>query len=59
MLTLLLLTNIAATIAFAISGALVAARRRLDIVKLVIYRNRSECNGYQTIYRVYCVSRAV
>lgn len=35
MLTLLLLTNIAATIAFAISGALVAARHRLDWVGFV------------------------
>ncbi len=35
MLILLLLTNIAATIAFAISGALVAARHRLDIVGFV------------------------
>jgi len=34
-LTLLLFTNIAATIAFAISGALVAARHRLDIVGFV------------------------
>jgi uncharacterized membrane protein YeiH len=32
---LLLLTNIAATIAFAISGALVAARHRLDIVGFI------------------------
>jgi len=34
-LTLLLLTNIAATIAFAISGALVAARHRLDFVGFI------------------------
>lgn len=35
MLTLLFITNIAATIAFAISGALVAARHRLDWVGFV------------------------
>lgn len=35
MLTLLFVTNIAATIAFAISGALVAARHRLDWVGFV------------------------
>jgi uncharacterized membrane protein YeiH len=35
LLTLLLITNIAATIAFAISGALVAARHRLDWVGFV------------------------
>lgn len=35
MLTLLFVTNVAATIAFAISGALVAARHRLDWVGFV------------------------
>jgi uncharacterized membrane protein YeiH len=35
LLTLLFLTNVAATIAFAISGALVAARHRLDWVGFV------------------------
>jgi hypothetical protein len=54
MLILLLLTNIAATIAFAISGALVAARHRLDIVGFIYGVRRTKGNliryGYSCGY---------